>query len=75
MMIKLGFHEQWVDVIMKCVTTVTYRIKVNGELTDEIVPGRGLLQGIPSPHICFCCVLKPSHIYSMQQKDVENYKG
>jgi len=23
MMIKLGFHERWVDTIMKCVTTVT----------------------------------------------------
>lgn len=40
MMDKLGFHENWVKVIMNCVTTVTYRIKVNGELTDVIVPER-----------------------------------
>jgi len=30
MMIRLGFDEQWVSTIMKCVTTVTYCIKVNG---------------------------------------------
>ena len=32
-MIKMGFHNRWVDLIMKCVTTVSYRIKVNGEYT------------------------------------------
>ena len=33
-MIKMGFHNRWVDLIMKCVTTVLYRIKVNGEYTE-----------------------------------------
>ena len=30
MMKKLGFEERWIQLIMKCVTTVSYRIKVNG---------------------------------------------
>ena len=34
MMIKLGFDEQWINLIMECVSTVAYRIKVNGELSD-----------------------------------------
>jgi len=41
-MIKMGFHNRWVDLIMKCVTTVLYRIKVNGEYTEQIYPQRGL---------------------------------
>ncbi|XP_066365027.1 uncharacterized protein [Miscanthus floridulus] len=30
MLLKLGFHTGWVQIIMNCVPTVTYRIKVNG---------------------------------------------
>jgi hypothetical protein len=52
MLMKLSFDDRWVQLIMKYVTTVSYKIKVNGELTQEIIPSRGLRQGIPSPRIC-----------------------
>jgi hypothetical protein len=38
MMSRLGFSEQWVQMVMKCVTTVSYRIKVNGEYSNNIIP-------------------------------------
>ena len=48
----LGFVDEFTQLIMKCVTTVTYRFRVNGDITDAIVPGKGLQQGDPiSPYL------------------------
>ena len=63
MMQKLGFHDKWIHLIMKCVTTVSYRINVNGEYTDQIFPRRGLRQGDPpiAISIHFVCGRPVSH--------------
>jgi hypothetical protein len=42
MISRLGFSAQWVQMVMKCVTTVSYRIKFNGEYSNNINPLRGL---------------------------------
>ncbi|XP_072074317.1 secreted RxLR effector protein 78-like [Arachis hypogaea] len=47
-----GFHPKWVKLIMECITTTSYRIKVNGALSRKIIPSRGLRQGYPlSPYL------------------------
>ena len=47
MLERLGFSDAWVGLLMKCVTTVRYQIKVNGVLTEQFIPTRGLRQGDP----------------------------
>ena len=37
---KLGFDGKWRDLIMQCVTSVTYAIKINGSPMGHIVPSR-----------------------------------
>ena len=48
----MGFHEKWVNLILHCITTVSYSILINGVAYGSIIPIRGLHQGDPiSPYI------------------------
>ena len=61
-MLKLGFHHEFVELIMRCVTTVSFSIKVNGLLTEVFRPTRGIRQGDPSHPTCFSYARKDYHV-------------
>ena len=53
---KLGFDGKWRDLIMQCVTSVTYAIKINGSPMGNIVPSKGIRQGDHlSPYFFLLC--------------------
>jgi hypothetical protein len=56
MMTKLGFPPRLVRVIMKCISSVKFSVKVNGVLLDSFSPSRGIRQGDPvSPYLFLLC--------------------
>uniref|UniRef100_A0A8R7ULM8 Reverse transcriptase domain-containing protein n=1 Tax=Triticum urartu TaxID=4572 RepID=A0A8R7ULM8_TRIUA len=70
MMRKLGFNELWISRIMMCVTSVSYKIKVNGEYTDTIIPHRGFRQGDPlSPYLFLICAESFSSLLNTAEVD------
>ena len=42
LMRKLGFNERWINLIIRCVKTVSYSVLVNGEPCGLIQPTRGI---------------------------------
>ena len=69
-LLKLGFHRRWVELIMGCVNTTTYSVMVNREAQGYIKPSRGLRQGDPlSPYLFFICVEGLSSLIRKAERD------
>ena len=76
-MLKLGFSENWVNIVMGLVSTVSFSVMFNGKKLEEFKPSRGTRQGDPiSPYLFLIaaegllCLLKSkdesSNIHGLQ---------
>ncbi|XP_033139542.1 uncharacterized protein LOC117131581 [Brassica rapa] len=78
---KMGFSETWITWIMRCITSVKYKVLMNGQPRGNIVPGRALVsllnhaenQGkITGMRITRAC---PSRINAATRQEVKDTLG
>ncbi|KAL9687478.1 hypothetical protein QQ045_031881 [Rhodiola kirilowii] len=81
MLIKLGFPIPWTRLVMECIRSVRYKVKVNNMVIEIPPPQRGLRQGDPlSPYLFLLCAewlsLKISReVHSQRLKGVKVCHG
>jgi hypothetical protein len=68
---KLGFDPRWINWIMACVRSVSYKVRLNGKLMQSFKPTRGLRQGDPlSPYLF---LLVGEGLSKLIQHEIENH--
>lgn len=70
MMLKLGFDTDWVKLIMRCISSVSFSVVLNGNVTDKFKAERGVRQGDPlSPFLFLVCMKGLSSLLNKAQDE------
>ncbi|KAA3488532.1 non-ltr retroelement reverse transcriptase [Gossypium australe] len=70
MMIQMGFAREWVGLIMRCISSVSYAVNINGNRGRIFQTTRGLKQGDPlSPFLFIICSEGLSSLMRSAKKD------
>ena len=72
---KLGFNDQWVKLLMVCVTIVSYSLLVNGEPKGLIHPSRGIRQGDSLSPFLFLLCTEGLHSLILQATTMGDIRG
>lgn len=57
----LGFPASWCSLVMKCISSVSFSVRMNGVFSENFKPTRGIRQGDPiSPYLFLLCSEGPS---------------
>uniref|UniRef100_A0A803PRI8 Reverse transcriptase domain-containing protein n=1 Tax=Cannabis sativa TaxID=3483 RepID=A0A803PRI8_CANSA len=64
-MLKMGFHSQWVTLIMNCITTSSFSFSLNGEVVGHVQPHRGLRQETLSLYLFLICSKGFSRLFAI----------
>ncbi|KAA3485964.1 reverse transcriptase [Gossypium australe] len=75
MMERMRFELRWINLIMQCISTVSYSIILNRQIGNNFYPSRGLQQGNPlSPFLFLICGVSLSSLMRLAQRE-EHFRG
>lgn len=70
---SMGYLVHMIQLIMRCISTISYQILINGQPSHSFSPERGLRQGIPSHPIFSSFVMMFSHALSTKKSELVLY--